>query len=160
MINEWCCKWWSLSLSVINIININNSVINITVCMWNLEKWYIWNYLQTRSYRQRYRELTYGYQGETGSGRRNWEIGIDVYTLLMGFPGGPTGKEAISQFRRHKTLGFDPCVGNIPQEKRTQPTAVFLSGKSHNRGAWWGAVHGVAKELDMTEHTRLIPCIN
>jgi len=26
-----------------------------------------------------------------------------------------------------------------------QPTAVFLSGKSHSRGAWWATVHGDAK---------------
>ena len=115
--------------------------------MWNLEKWDIWTYLQTRSYRHRYRELMYGYQGETGSGGRNWEIGIDVYTLLMGFPGGPSGKEAASQFRRPTALRFNPWVGKSPLEKRTQPTAVFLSGKSHDRGAWRGTVCAVAKEL-------------
>ena len=73
----------------------------------------------------------------------------------MGFPGGPSGKEAASQFRRHKTLRFNPWVGKIPLEKRTQPTAVFLSGKSHDRGAWRGTVHAVAKEVDTTEHTLL-----
>ena len=26
-----------------------------------------------------------------------------------------------------------------------------------DRGAWWAAVHGVAKELDMTEATEHIP---
>ena len=38
--------------------------------MWNLEKWYRWSYLQSRS-RDRYREQTYGYQGEM-VGRINW----------------------------------------------------------------------------------------
>ena len=33
-----------------------------------------------------------------------------------------------------------------------QPTPVFLPGKSHgDRGPWRNTVHGVTKELDMTE---------
>ena len=27
-------------------------------------------------------EQTYGYQGEKGRGRMNWDIGADIYTLL------------------------------------------------------------------------------
>ena len=48
--------------------------------MWNIEKWYRWTYLQNRK-RHRCREQTYGYQGGRW-GRMNWEIGIDIYTLL------------------------------------------------------------------------------
>ena len=38
-------------------------------------------------------------------------------------------------------------IGNPEQslEKATAPTPVLLPGKSHGRGAWWAAVHGVAK---------------
>ena len=34
-----------------------------------------------------------------------------------------------------------------PKSWRRQwhPTPVLLPGKSHDRGAWWAAVHGVAK---------------
>ena len=30
-------------------------------------------------------------------------------------------------------------------EKATSPSPVLLPGKSHGWGAWWAAVHGVAK---------------
>ena len=38
-------------------------------------------------------------------------------------------------------------IGNPEQslEKATASTPVLLPGKSHGRGAWWAAVHGVAK---------------
>ena len=38
---------------------------------------------------------------------------------------------------------FDPCVGKISWRQEWQPSPVLLPGKSH--GAWWAAVHGVAK---------------
>ena len=36
---------------------------------------------------------------------------------------------------------------SIPSQRRRQwhPTPVLLPGKSMDRGAWWAAVHGVAK---------------
>ena len=34
-----------------------------------------------QKYRHRGREQMYGYQGGSGGGGRNWEIGIDTYTL-------------------------------------------------------------------------------
>ena len=37
-----------------------------------------------------------------------------------------------------------------PTEKAMAPTPVLLPGKSHERGAWWAAVHGVTKS-DTTE---------
>ena len=39
----------------------------------------------------------------------------------------------------------DPWVGKIPWRKAWQPTPVLLPGESHDRGAWWAAVHRVAK---------------
>ena len=41
--------------------------------------------------------------------------------------------------------GCDPWVGKIPWRRAWQPTPVFLSGKSMDRGAWQVTVHGVAK---------------
>ena len=32
--------------------------------------------------RHRFREQTYGHQGGGGGGGMNWEIGIDIYTLI------------------------------------------------------------------------------
>ena len=48
--------------------------------------------------------------------------------------------------------GLDPWVGKIPWRRERQSTPIFLPGKSHDRGGWWATVHGVAEELDMTEH--------
>ena len=43
------------------------------------------NLLAEQKYRQRCRELTYGYEGEKGSGM-NWKTGNDVHTLYKGLP--------------------------------------------------------------------------
>ena len=68
------------------------------------------------------------------------------YISCNGLPRWLRGKESICQCERP---GFDPQVGKIPWRRKWQPTLVFLSGKSMDRGAWW--VHEVAKEPDMTE---------
>ena len=52
--------------------------------MWNLEKWYRLTGLQGRN-RGTCREVTYGHQGGKVVGCvcvMNWEIGIDMYTLV------------------------------------------------------------------------------
>ena len=62
----------------------------INAYMWNLEKWYRWTGLQAEM-RQRCREQTCGHHGGKvgggiggcgGGGGMNWEIGIDIYTLI------------------------------------------------------------------------------
>ena len=53
--------------------------------------------------------------------------------LLLGFPGGASGKELACQFKSCKRRGFDPWVGKIPWRRAWQPTPVFLPGKSHGR---------------------------
>ena len=50
--------------------------------MWNLEKWYRWPYLQSRN-RGTDVENKYMDTEEEGEGERNWEVGIDTYTLLI-----------------------------------------------------------------------------
>ena len=72
--------------------------------------------------------------------------------MVLGFPGGASGKEFTCQCRRHRRCGFDPWVRKIPWRRERQSTPIFLPGKSHDRGGWWATVHGVAEELDMTEH--------
>ena len=39
----------------------------------------------------------------------------------------------VSQCKRCKRQGFDPCVGNIPWRRKWQPTPLFLPGKSHGQ---------------------------
>ena len=40
------------------------------------------NLFTKQKYTHRCRKQTYGYQGEKEGGGINWEIGIDIYTLL------------------------------------------------------------------------------
>ena len=47
----------------------------------------------------------------------------------MGFPVGASGKEPACQYRRHKRLGFNPCVRKIPWRRAWHPTPVFLPGE-------------------------------
>ena len=52
-----------------------------------------------------------------------YELGI-----LMGFPGGASGKESLSQCRRCR---FYPCIRKIPWRRAWQPTPVFLPEEFH-----------------------------
>ena len=51
-------------------------------------------------------------------------------------------------------------TGLIPQSRRFpgggcgNPFQYSCLENSMNRGAWWVTVHGVTKELDMTEHSK------
>ena len=60
----------------------------INAYMWNLEKWYRWTSFQGRIRDTDVEKKTYGHQGEKvvggggGGGVMNWEIGIDIYTLM------------------------------------------------------------------------------
>ena len=65
------------------------------------------------------------------------------------FPRWLSGKESTCQCRR---LRFNPWVRKIPWKRKWQPTPVFVPGKSMDREPWWATVHGVKKEMDMTEH--------
>ena len=56
----------------------------------------------------------------------------------MGFTGGTSGKEPTCQFRKHKTLGFDPWVGKVPWRRAQQPTPVFWPGESHRQRSLTG----------------------
>ena len=49
--------------------------------MWNLKKWYKWTYLQNRNRVTDVGNKLMVTQGERGRGI-NWEIGVDIYTLL------------------------------------------------------------------------------
>ena len=53
----------------------------INACIWDLEKWFRWSYLQSRN-RDRRRGQRYGHQG-VGGGWEEVAGGIDMYTLLI-----------------------------------------------------------------------------
>ena len=64
------------------------------------------------------------------------------------FPGGWDGKSVCLQCGRP---GFDPWVRKIPWRRKSQPTPVFLPGKSHGRRSLVGYSPWGCKELDTTE---------
>ena len=67
-----------------------------------------------------------------------------------------SGKESTCQCRRHRGLGFDPWVRNIPWKRVWQPTPVFLPGKSHGQRILVVYIHGVTKELGTTQRLNSI----
>ena len=50
--------------------------------MWNLKNWYRRSYLQSRNRYTDVENKRMDTKGERGGGM-NWEIGIDIYTLLI-----------------------------------------------------------------------------
>ena len=73
--------------------------------------------------------------------------------MVMGFPGGTSGKEPTCQCRRHKRRGFHPWIRKIPWRRAWQPTPVFLLGESHGQRRLAGYSPWGYKESDMTKVT-------
>ena len=53
--------------------------------------------------------------------------------LLLGFPGGASGKESTCQCRRYKRPGFNHYVGKSSWRRKWQPISVFLLRKSQGQ---------------------------
>ena len=68
------------------------------------------------------------------------------------------GKEPACKCRRCKRQGFDLWVGKIPWRRAWQPTAVFLPGESHDRGAWQSRSmgHTESDTNEATEYTHML----
>ena len=66
-----------------------------------------------------------------------------------------SGEEPACQCRRHKRCGFHPWVEKIPWRRKWQPTPVFFSGKSMDRGTWWATVHSIAKSRTWLRHLNI-----
>ena len=67
---------------------------------------------------------------------------------LLGFPAGSDSKETACSAG---DLGSIPGSGSSLEN----PLQYSCLENSMDRGAWWAAVHRVAKELDMTERLTL-----
>ena len=50
-----------------------------------------------------------------------------------------------------RDTGSIPGSGRAPGEGNGHPLQYSCLENPMDRGAWWATVHGVAKELDMTE---------
>ena len=73
----------------------------------------------------------------------------------MGFPGGTSGKKSACQYRKRRTLKFDPWVRKIPWRRNGNPLQYSCLENTMDREAWWAIVHGVTK----TNTTELVHTI-
>ena len=73
----------------------------------------------------------------------------------MGFPGALVVKSQPANAGDVRNSGSIPESGRSPAGGHGNPLQHSCLENPMDRGAWWAAVHGVAKELDMTEVTKL-----
>ena len=79
--------------------------------------------------------------GRRGGGM-NWEIGIDIYTLLV----AQTVKRLSAMLETGvRSLGLIPGLGRSPGEGNGNPLQYSCLENPMDGGAWWAAVHGVTK---------------
>ena len=71
---------------------------------------------------------------------------------FSGSPGGSVVKNLPVSAGDIGDLGSTPGSGRSPRERNGNPLQYSCLGNPMNRRAWWATVHGVIKELDMTEH--------
>ena len=69
-----------------------------------------------------------------------------------GFPGGTVVKNLPGNEGDAKDAGLIPGLARSPEGGNSNPLQYSCLENSMDRGAWWATAHGVAKELDMTEH--------
>ena len=72
----------------------------------------------------------------------DWEIGIDIYTLLYGFPCSSVSKESTCNAR---DPGLIPGSGRSPGGAKGNPLQYSCLESPTDRGAWRATVHGVAR---------------
>ena len=76
-----------------------------------------------------------------------------LITITLGLPRWHSSKESACQCRRHKRLGFSPCVGKIPWSRKWQLTLVFLPGKFHGHRSLVGYSPWSHKRVRTHTHT-------
>ena len=67
----------------------------------------------------------------------NWSLKV-----FLGFPGSAVGKESACSAR---DPGSIPGLGRFPGEGNGNPLQYSCLENPMDKGAWWAAVHGVAK---------------
>ena len=69
--------------------------------------------------------------------------------MLLDFPAGSESEETACSLG---DLGLIPGLGRSPGGGNGNPLQYSSLGNPMDGGAWWATVHGVAKELHMTEN--------
>ena len=70
---------------------------------------------------------------------------------MEGFPGGTSGEEFASQYRRPKRHGFDPWVGRIPGGGHGNALQYSCLENPHGQGSLAGYSPWGCKESDMAD---------
>ena len=68
------------------------------------------------------------------------------------FPSGAAVKNLSAKARDAGDVGWIPGLGRSPEVGNDNPFQYSCLGNPMDRGAWRAIVHGVAHELDTTEH--------
>ena len=77
-----------------------------------------------------------------------WRCIYTTLLLIWGFPGGSAVKNLPMM---QETQVWVPGSGRSAGEGNGNPLQYSCLGNPMDRGAWCATVHGVTKELDMTE---------
>ena len=74
--------------------------------------------------------------------------------MLLGFPGGTSGKKKNLHANASdaRDAGLIPGSGISPGEGNINPFQYSCLENPKDKEAWWATVYGVSKESDMTEH--------
>ena len=85
------------------------------------------------------------------------EFSILEETLLhlVESPPPPTEHSLVPECGEGRKHTFLLVFRHCWRRRQWHPTPVLLPGKSMDGGAWWAAVHGVAKSQNMTERLSL-----
>ena len=71
--------------------------------------------------------------------------------IVLGFPGGASGKESTCQFRRLKRRGINPLGQEDPLEEGMATQSRILAGEAHGLRSLGGYSPQGCKEQDLTE---------
>ena len=88
--------------------------------------------------------------------RHDWATELNWTELkgcILGLPWWLSSKRIHLQCRRHKRNRFSPWFGKIPWRRVSQPTPVFLPGKSRGQRSLTGYSPQGRRESDTTEVT-------
>ena len=72
--------------------------------------------------------------------------------LCKGFPGGSVLENLPASAGDSGDVGSIPGSGRVPREGNGNPLPYSCLEDPMDRGTWRATVHGVTKELDLTEH--------
>ena len=70
---------------------------------------------------------------------------LDLTDIIISYADGSSGKESTCKAKHAGDPGSIPGLGRSPGEGNGNPLQDYCLENPMDRGAWWAAVHGVAK---------------